>query len=415
MNNITKKSATYQRLVDYEADKLDAFAAKCCRIILYIFVTVTICNELNIFIMDKPTVRMLGAMTVLMMLPPTITLKYTHDRIRWRYYISSTLAVLVGVLYTFLSYHSVIMFVFPLTLMATYGDEKLKRYTNILVMFSMFCAHVISVDYSVVFDDPLIHPVDETMTPLFASMVYGFVPRFIVYLGYITILNFITKRNADILSRMVDSAQTLHDSQQELIRQFSSISESKSGQTGKHVRRVALLTDTFAKHLDIIDERDDLSTASMMHDIGKLLIDEKIIEKPARLTDEEFAQVKKHTDYGFKLLKNSPGRIMEIAREIALDHHERWDGKGYVGKKGEEINYYARIVSIVDVFDALTSVRSYKPAWTCDDAYKEIISQSGTQFDPELIEVFKSCYPEFKEIVQSLPDSDDPSDDYDGE
>ncbi len=114
--------------------------------------------------------------------------------------------------------------------------------------------------------------------------------------------------------------------------------------------------------------------------------------------------LKKHTVYGYELLKNSPGRTMQIAAQIALNHHERWDGNGYAHVKGEDIDYYSRIMSIADVFDALVSKRSYKSAWSTDDAYNEIVSQAGKQFDPELIKTFTKVYPEFVKIHDSMPD-----------
>lgn len=104
------------------------------------------------------------------------------------------------------------------------------------------------------------------------------------------------------------------------------------------------------------------------------------------------------------MLKNSLGRTMEIAAQIALQHHERYDGKGYTGIKGEAIDYYSRIMSICDVFDALVSKRSYKEKWKSDDAYNEIVAQSGKQFDPVLCVTFEKCYSQFLVVMNSLPD-----------
>ena len=95
---------------------------------------------------------------------------------------------------------------------------------------------------------------------------------------------------------------------------------------------------------------------------------------------------------------------MEIGRIIALQHHEKWDGTGYLGMKGEEIDYYSRIMAVVDVFDALMSKRSYKERWSIEDAYNEIVSQSGKHFDPSIVELFKEHFDEFVEVLNNYPD-----------
>jgi len=97
--------------------------------------------------------------------------------------------------------------------------------------------------------------------------------------------------------------------------------------------------------------------------------------------------------------------MMKIARNIAMQHHERWDGTGYNALKGEEIDFYSRYVSVIDVFDALISKRCYKPAWTLDDAYNEIVNNSGTQFAPEAVELFKEKYEELLEVYRKYPDA----------
>lgn len=303
----------------------------------------------------------------------------------------------MGLLYTFLSAHTVLPFALPVTLLSIYGEKKLNNYTIFGTYFCMVVSHALSVKYSIVFDDIYVGHMYETM-------IFALSPRLLVYTGYVSLLNYATKRNAYMLQKAIDYARDMHDTQTELITQFSSISESKSGQTGQHITRVAKYMEVFADELGIVEEKDDLVLASMMHDIGKLLIPSAIIEKPDKLTDEEYEIVKNHTQYGYQLLNKSPGRVMELASIIALQHHERYDGKGYAGIKGEDIDYYSRIMSVIDVYDALVSKRSYKPKFPPDEVYIEIINGAGTQFDPKLIEVFKKCYPTLKEIAESMPD-----------
>ena len=129
---------------------------------------------------------------------------------------------------------------------------------------------------------------------------------------------------------------------------------------------------------------------------GKVKKDDE--KKGIHLTDEEYAEMKKHTIYGGKMLDNVEGDIMSMAKTVALEHHERVDGKGYpTGMKGDEISMEGRIVAVADVYDALTSKRSYKDAWDAKDAYDEIVRCSGTQFDETVVEAFKRAYDQIEE------------------
>ena len=147
----------------------------------------------------------------------------------------------------------------------------------------------------------------------------------------------------------------------------------------------------------------EIRLASVWHDIGKLMIDSSILEKPGKLTDEEFSVMKRHVVFGDELLRGLEGDVFEIARVIARDHHERIDGRGYAGGKSNgDISLEGRIVAVADVFDALTSKRSYKDAWRIDDAYEEIVKNSGTQFDAQVVEVFKNKFDEIKEVAEKF-------------
>ena len=187
--------------------------------------------------------------------------------------------------------------------------------------------------------------------------------------------------------------ETMHV-QEQVIVSLAEITENKSGQTGSHVLRVAEYTRILAEELGYPQESiDELRLAATMHDIGKLLVPTEILEKPGRLTDEEYAIIKRHTTDGGRLLENVDGEIMQLSRTIALDHHERWDGRGYArGLDGETISLEGRIVAVADVYDALTSRRSYKEAWDSHEAYDEIVRCAGTQFDPTVVEAFKKRY-----------------------
>lgn len=154
-------------------------------------------------------------------------------------------------------------------------------------------------------------------------------------------------------------------------------------------------------------EINRIRIASMLHDLGKLMISNDILEKPGKLTPEEFAVVKTHTTQGEELLKRCTGKTLKLARTIAVEHHERWDGKGYPrGLKGEEISEASQITSVADVFDALSSKRCYKEAWDDDRAKAEIDACSGSQFSPAIVSAFDKAYPEIERSHASYQDDE---------
>lgn len=195
--------------------------------------------------------------------------------------------------------------------------------------------------------------------------------------------------------------------QEQLAYSLAVISESSSQETGQHIRRVSEYARIMGKY--VCENEEQLETfriAAMLHDIGKLMIPKEIIEKPGKLTAEEFGIMKRHVIYGRDIIGNAPGDVMEMARHIILHHHERWDGTGYLGVTGEDIDKFARYVSVCDVFDALLSRRSYKDAWPAQKVYEEIVSQSGRQFDPQAVNTFKQCYMEMLQIRDKFPDDE---------
>lgn len=194
-----------------------------------------------------------------------------------------------------------------------------------------------------------------------------------------------------LLEQKVEArTQELHHSRLEIIRRLSLAAEYKDSQTGLHIIRMSKMCELIGRAFGMSDQEADLLlNSSPMHDIGKLGIPDNLLLKPGKLEPDEYEIIKTHTLIGAKLLDNPSSQLMYMAREIALSHHERWDGAGYPHRlKGAEIPLPARIAAVADCFDALTSVRSYKEQWNMNDAVKYIQSNKGSHFDPELVDVF---------------------------
>jgi len=202
----------------------------------------------------------------------------------------------------------------------------------------------------------------------------------------------IIQDRADWLERQVDIAteQIIAREKETLIR-LAKAGEYRDEGTGNHVVRMAKYAKKIAEATGQFTEKEcnDLEYAAPMHDIGKIGIPDGVLLKPGKFSPDEWAVMKRHTTIGHAILSNSQSAYMQIGAVIALNHHERFDGKGYPnGLKGEEIPLIARVVAVADVFDALVSARPYKPAWTTEDAISYIKQQVGTQFDPNCVQAF---------------------------
>ena len=182
----------------------------------------------------------------------------------------------------------------------------------------------------------------------------------------------------------------LIETQREMIETMGEIGESRSQETGHHVKRVAKYSYELAKLAGLSESQCRLlKLASPMHDIGKVAIPDTILLKPGPLSKEEFDLMKTHTSIGYHVFKHSSRQLLRTAAIIAHEHHEKWDGTGYPnGLKEQEIHIFGRITAIADVFDALSSERVYKKAWSMEEIMTFLLEQRGKHFDPSLIDLF---------------------------
>ena len=210
-------------------------------------------------------------------------------------------------------------------------------------------------------------------------------------------------RRLDFLVDDVARARTrsLEEIQVELLERFAKTADYHDFPEVGHVERVADLSAMIATQLGFPQERADLiGRAALLHDIGKIGISESIWRKPERLTPEEFEQVKSHTEIGAGILAEGRSPLLWLAEEIAHNHHEHWDGNGYLGLAGEAIPIAGRIVAIADAYDALTHDRPYRQARSEEEALDELRRESGHHFDPKVVDAFLQvrATPEFSAL-----------------
>ncbi|MEO5368721.1 MAG: response regulator [Magnetococcus sp. DMHC-1] len=207
-------------------------------------------------------------------------------------------------------------------------------------------------------------------------------------------------RGARTAQALADRELELLRTRMEIIRRLGQAAEYRDNETGYHIQRMSQYSALLGRARGLSShDQELLLDAAPMHDVGKIGIPDKILLKPGKLTAEEFEIMKTHTILGGELLDQEPSLLMRTAHMIALTHHERWDGSGYPhGLVGEAIPLMGRICSLADVFDALTSARPYKNAWSLDQAVDEIQRCAGTAFDPNLVQSFMDVLPEIEKI-----------------
>jgi putative two-component system response regulator len=196
--------------------------------------------------------------------------------------------------------------------------------------------------------------------------------------------------NARLEYEVAARTRDLDQARVEMLQRLALAAEYRDDQTQEHAWRIGRICALIGLGLGIPDADVELvARAAPLHDLGKIGIPDAILLKPERLTEPEFAVIKTHTTIGAGILAGSRSPVLRLAEHISLTHHERWDGRGYpTGLRGADIPLMARIVSVADVFDALTHERPYKGAWPLADAVGEIMVQAGRQFDPAVVEVF---------------------------
>ena len=210
----------------------------------------------------------------------------------------------------------------------------------------------------------------------------------------------------ELASQVRQRTQELEDTQWQVIQRLGRAAEYKDNETGMHVVRMSYYSRFLAEEAGCSPSwTETLFKAAPMHDIGKIGIPDAILLKPGKLDEQEWTEMQKHVEYGGEILGDDTSELLRMAKEIALGHHEKWNGKGYPqGIAGDSIPLSARIVAIADVFDALTSERPYKKAWPVEKALSLIEEEAGEHFDPKLAPMFRKVMPRVEKIMREYRD-----------
>jgi len=212
--------------------------------------------------------------------------------------------------------------------------------------------------------------------------------------------NQIKNHNASLEHQVEERIKEIKDTRLDVIQRLAIAAELRDKGTGMHIYRMSRYCKILGLAIGFTKEQGELLlTTAPLHDIGKIAVPDAILLKPSSLEPHEFEVIKTHTTLGAKMLSGSDSVFLKMAETIALSHHEKWDGRGYPNAiRGEDIPLVGRICAIADVFDALSSERPYKRAWTFEETMAEILRLKGTHFDPKLVEAFADVAKDVKEI-----------------
>lgn len=218
----------------------------------------------------------------------------------------------------------------------------------------------------------------------------------------------LTNQTAWLAESVRVATQEVRARERETVVCLAKAAEHRDADTGMHILRMSHYSRLIARELKLSDQDQELLLdAAAMHDIGKVAIPDRILLKPGKLDPEELAVMREHAVLGYEMLKESSSPLLQAGAAIALGHHEKFDGSGYPqGQRGEEIPIFSRIVAVADVFDALSSARPYKRAWSMDEAADYLRAGRGGHFDPACVDAFLGAWPEVLEISGRFKDAD---------
>jgi putative two-component system response regulator len=219
---------------------------------------------------------------------------------------------------------------------------------------------------------------------------------------------FIRHQNEILEQKVQERTQAIHDTRLQVVNRLGRAAEYRDNETGLHIIRMSKIAVIIGKAAGMSDDACDLLlNAAPMHDIGKIGIPDHILLKPGKFEPEEWQVMQTHAQIGADILAGDDSDLMSMAHEIALNHHEKWNGKGYPnGLTGDSIPLVGRITALADVFDALTSERPYKKAWSVEDAVCLIKEERGQHFDPDLVDIFLEKLPEIIVVKEKYAEPD---------
>ena len=374
----------------------NAVVAKVMRITFLIFTLIYLLNCIGIFVINFRTMTASYIGSAVLLLVPTLLVNIMKQEKAYIKYLNvAVAAIFVTLLSITLTYHVVVLYVYPIAIASLYFSRRLNVVATILTVVGVSLGQLGAFFWQTVQDDNFL-TLDYVLT-------FGILPRALVLIAIAAIFTMLSDRTAKLLLNLLNAEKRLKHSHREMVMGFATLVENKDGSTGGHIKRTTSYVKLLAEELrnrglyreELTDEYlENLYRAAPMHDIGKIAVPDVVLQKPGKLTDEEFEIIKSHTRRGGDIIAETFGHLenaeyTKMAYDVARYHHEKWNGTGYPdGLKRKDIPLCARIMAIADVFDAVSEKRCYRDAMPLEQCFEIISEGSGQAFEPLLVEVF---------------------------
>ncbi len=388
--------AGFNRIIKKNEEDANKSVAKVMLISIAVFTIVYALNLVGIFVIDKTAMTFAYITSAVLLTLPVILnrlLGTSNKALKYIYVAISALFLLI--ITTTLTYHTVVLYAYPIALAGMYFSRRMTRFSTVITTVVTVLGQVLGfyLDW---------RP-DHNFDTLHRLIFFSILPRLLTLLSFAALLDLLTRRTSHLLEEDAENYERQVIYSQDMIYGFATLVENRDENTGGHIRRTSVYSEMLANRLrekgvysDIIDDAfiKYLSMAAPLHDIGKIAIPDSILCKPGKLTDEEFAVMKTHAEKGGEIIRSTFAHVANekyrvMAYEVARYHHEKWNGRGYPeGLSGENIPLAARIMTVADVFDAVSEKRCYRDALPLDECFKIISDGIGRDFDPEAAKAF---------------------------
>lgn len=396
-------------LIENEKDA-NFVVARVMRITFIFFSIAFLLNLIGVFIIDKTIMLIAYIAGSILLFLPTILLIFCSQN----YVLIKIINILVSVIFmcllsATLSHHVTAFYVFPIAISSLYFSKRLSIFTTILTVIGVTIGQFGAFFFNTVHDKNFAH--------LYDVIVFSIIPRGLLVFAMGSISAMLSKRTKALLIKLFNAEKSLKKNHKEMVIGFATLVENKDGSTGGHIKRTSTYVKLLANELRkrgyytniLTDEYlENLYQAAPMHDIGKIAVPDVILQKPGKLTAEEFDVIKQHTVNGGKIIKETFVRMnnhaySRVAYEVAKYHHEKWNGNGYPkGLKEDKIPLCARIMAIADVFDAVSEKRCYRDALPLEQCFAIIEEGKGKDFEPILVDVFLNMKEKIVDSYNSL-------------
>ena len=395
MKTSIRENTKHTILLENEA-QANLIVASVMRITLLIFTFIYLLDIIGVFVVNLKIMTIAYVGSAMLLLLPTFLINVCKQNKSYIKFVNVFVAVIFTTLLSItLTYHVVVIYVYPIAIASLYFSKKLNMLSTGLTVAGVSVGQLAAYYLDTLQDDNFL--------TLDYVVVFGILPRALVLIAIAAIFTMLSDRTSRLLNSLLKKETALNHFHKEMVMGFATLVENKDGSTGGHIKRTTTYVKLLAEELrnrgiyqeELTDEYlENLYKAAPMHDIGKIAVPDLVLQKPGRLTDEEFQIIQEHTVRGGEIIKETFGHLenqqyTKMAYEVARYHHEKWNGKGYPeGLKRKEIPLCARIMAITDVFDAVSEKRCYRDAMPLEQCFEIITDGSGQAFEPLLVEVF---------------------------